>query len=207
MRKSAGDSIELINGNGSCASATIDTSNEHKKGIYCTVNHVTIEDAPKLKTTLIQSIIRPQKLELVTEKACELGVANILFVRSVFSDKSRPKFSRLEHIAVGALKQSGRLYLPHLEEVESLESALEQAQESALFYGAIDGDSIFKVQKHLEAKPLAFCVGPEGGFSEAEFALLKERKATGVSFGPHVLRSETASILACGMMAMGLKKF
>jgi len=198
MRKSSGDTIELINGRGSLANALIDTT-EHKKGLYCTVTEVLTKDKPKLKSTLVQSIIRPQKLELVTEKACELGVTHILFVRSDRSDKSSPKLSRLEHIATGALKQSGRLYLPTFAEVDSLQAALELLEGSALFFGAMDGAAFSKQSASEES--LAFFVGPEGGFSDAELKLLKERNALGVNLGPYVLRSETASILACGLMA------
>jgi 16S rRNA (uracil1498-N3)-methyltransferase len=201
MRKCSGDSIELINGKGLFAHAEIDSKNEHKKGVYCTVTKVLEEKSPKLRSTLIQAIIRPQKLELVVEKACELGVTSLIFVRCERSDKSSPKSGRLEHIAISALKQSGRLHLPIFQEATSLEKALTLAQEKNLFYGAIDGAPFVELQKSITSRSVTFCIGPEGGFTQKEFDLLSVHSAKGVSLGPHVLRSETASILACGLMA------
>jgi len=217
MRKAKGAHIELVNGKGALATASI--LNESKKGVELDVLDVEFQEKSAIQTHLLQAVIRPQKVELVIEKAVELGVDHIILFQADYSDKKQVKPERLEHIAISALKQSGRLFMPEVHYAKSLDEALfsanhavddtqiDKAKGTSLFYGDIEGTSQHELfvtidQTKKPSNSIAFVIGPEGGLSPQEIELLKKNKAQSVRLGPYILRSETASILACGFMGL-----
>ncbi|MBA3815357.1 MAG: 16S rRNA (uracil(1498)-N(3))-methyltransferase, partial [Parachlamydiaceae bacterium] len=115
MRNRVNDSVELINGLGQLAKAKI-TQLEKKCG-YLQVE--TIFQEPQLEKPLIlaQAIPRLSKLEIILEKATELGMTEVWLFPSSHSEKkefSENQSDRLRTILIAAMKQSGRLFLPDL---------------------------------------------------------------------------------------------
>lgn len=213
MRKAKGAQIELINGKGALAKASI--LNESKKGVELDVLDVELQEKSATQTYLLQAIIRPQKVELIIEKAVELGIDHITLFEADYSDKKHVKPERLEHISISALKQSGRLFMPQIAYAKSLDEALfssnqaldhtqiNKTKNTSLFYGDIEGISQHKLFTNIDQtkkSSMAFVIGPEGGLSPKEIELLKQQKAQSVKLGPYMLRSETASILACSFI-------
>ncbi|PIU40247.1 MAG: hypothetical protein COT00_02720 [Candidatus Omnitrophica bacterium CG07_land_8_20_14_0_80_50_8] len=154
-----------------------------------------------VQVTLAVSVIKPERMELLIQKACELGADAILPVRSERSiirlskERWQEKIKRWRKIAVESCKQCGLPATPQIHEAADLKTVLS----SATGYDKILIPTLSGVTRPLrEALPrpapdrLLALIGPEGDFSDKEVALAVSYGARPVSLGPLVLRTETA---------------
>ncbi|HEX2579010.1 MAG TPA: RsmE family RNA methyltransferase [Rhabdochlamydiaceae bacterium] len=191
MRIRPGEAIEIVNGQGEIAVAEV-TSLTNKQ---CELKIVSHQKAPPPKQTVILALAltRPASLEWTFEKATELGATHFwLFPGKQSEKKELPpsQLRRLETIMISALKQCGRLYLPHI----TLKPALEQwpPPPGSLFFGDLSAKAPLKGPFE---KTVTFFIGPEKGFSSTEIHILKEKfKAHPICLHEHILRAETAAI-------------
>lgn len=200
MRQREGEQVELVNGKGALATATI--SSIAKKETRLLIE--SFKSFPlKYKITLLQALPLPQHLELIAEKGCELGMTELVLFQG---DKSSAHFSeqklkRLQMKLIAALKQSGRLYLPTIKWIPNLEEVGVEAD--FLCYGDIQNlaPPLFKALplKNL-AESFCFCSGPESGFSQKEADYLQKNKFLGISLHSNVLRAETAPLAFLALM-------
>lgn len=163
-----------------------------------------------VKVDLYQGIPKLKKIDLIVQKAVECGVHSITpvnmqhCVANIREEKKEKKSKRLQKIALSAAEQSKRLYVPEVREaVQSadLPAILEDYDlvilaDEDLSAGSEEGASqTLKTiaEKIRAAQRIAIIVGPEGGISDAERALLAER-ADSVSLGSRILRTETVAI-------------
>ncbi len=156
---------------------------------------------------LFQGLPKSDKLELIIQKAVELGVSTITPVemsRSIVKIEDKKKKSKLERfqaISESAAKQSKRTIIPEILDIIPYKLALERAfnYEHVLVpyeneKGMIETNNAFKSIK--SGDNIAVFIGPEGGFSDEEIALAKEKGAKIISLGKRILRTETAAITA-----------
>jgi 16S rRNA (uracil1498-N3)-methyltransferase len=163
-----------------------------------------VEDAP-IKITLAMALLKKDKFEWVIQKACELGVFNIVPFLSerTIVDVSEAEFekkrSRYQMIAKEACEQSHRQSLCTIESLRPFTS-LDQLEASfkGLCYERIEGESI--TLKHCVHQSTLIVVGPEGGFSEKEVQWAKTHGFHLITLGHKILRAETAAIAACAMI-------
>lgn len=197
MRVRVGETVELINGQGMLAKATV-LSLDKKKALLAIEEIVSQEISSPPKILLGIPLLRPSKLEWIFEKGTELGVDAFLIYPADFSDKktlSQSVLERLHILMISAMKQSGRLFLPSLT-VLSQFSHLFQTRATILY-----GDTRKGAQKiNTFSFPILFITGPESGFSQNEYTLLEE-KALGVQLNEHTLRAETAPLTAASLLA------
>jgi 16S rRNA (uracil1498-N3)-methyltransferase len=165
-------------------------------------SHRTITEPP-LDICLYQSVPKGDKFEYIVQKAVELGVSRIVPVYSsrciVKPDaKSEEKKAvRLSRIAHEAAKQCGRGRIPRIMPYMTYAEAIRAGGENAFI--CYENEKSFSLKSYLQtlseknASSLAFFVGPEGGYSEAEVALAAQHGIPAVELGPRILRSETAS--------------
>jgi 16S rRNA (uracil1498-N3)-methyltransferase len=165
-----------------------------------------------LELVLILGVPREQKMDLVVQKATELGVARILPVRAdhavmqVRSDNEDSKRERWNRIALNAAKQCGAAWLPEIAPAEDLETCLTTLPgPAALLLCSLDPDALplrSTLQSIRVAAPraVAVLVGPEGDFSARERAVARNAGARPVSLGPRTLRSETAALYALSVL-------
>jgi 16S rRNA (uracil1498-N3)-methyltransferase len=159
-------------------------------------------DGPRV--TLLLSLIKFERLETVIEKATELGVTDIVFVKSERSEKGLeqavPKrIQRWERIALEASQQSRRLRLPELRGPITFADALRSDARNRLF---LDEERTGRpmLQAVDARESAAILVGPEGGWPDREREQALEAGWTPVSLGPLVLRTETAAISALAVL-------
>jgi 16S rRNA (uracil1498-N3)-methyltransferase len=145
---------------------------------------------PNTNITLYQSLIKKDNFEWIAEKATELGVAKIVPVVSERSEKKNINEERLKKILIEASEQCGRGDVPELGEIVDLEDAIQSAENIIIFDKGGD-----PVENTFEVAASIF-IGPEGGWSEKEINMFKERGAHICSLGPLTLRAETAAIVA-----------
>lgn len=196
MRIREKDTVELIDGCGSFAKASVIKIG--KKGTVLQILHLEKSPPAKQKVLLGVPFMRPAKLEWVIEKGTEIGADSFLLYKadnSIQQSLSDHQLSRLKTITISATKQSQRLYLPHLEILPHLSSLLKK--QAQILFGDLD-QKTFDWKQNTQETTL-FISGPEKGFSENEVKQLREA-GLGVRINPHILRAETAPIVAISLL-------
>jgi 16S rRNA (uracil1498-N3)-methyltransferase len=208
LRKKRGERVVLVDGEDHAYEAVIQCMDRtHAECEILDVKNRVHE--PRVDVTLAVSLLRnPARFDFLVEKATELGVRNIVPLLCEHTIPKSEKHARFEKIALAAMKQCGRSYLPKIRSLSPLTAVLDQAHEYALrliphekteqsqFVGSV-------LQHHPHAASALIVVGPEGGFSEGEIALANEKGMVPVSLGPRRLRSETAAISAVSWVVGG----
>jgi len=158
------------------------------------------------KLYLFQGLPKGEKMELIIQKAVELGVYQIIPVstrRSVVKlegKKEEAKIRRWNSIAESAAKQSGRGIIPKVTGVMSLKEAFSYAKEfDRRIIPFEHAKGMFKTKRELEQiKPkmeVGIFIGPEGGFEDEEITLAQEAGVAPISLGKRILRTETAGLM------------
>lgn len=206
LRLRIGDRISVFNGRDGEFDAELTAFRKKEVSIALGERTVDPTNAPTespLRLHLVQGISRGDRMDLVMQKATELGVQRITPVQTRHGAvrlDDRRAIKRQEHwqrIAISAAEQCGRLRPPLIDPVVDLNS----------WFGAnLDRDSTQLVLDPQASRSLAkvpppptklcFLVGPEGGLSEKELEDARIAGFEGVSLGPRILRTETAAIAA-----------
>lgn len=146
---------------------------------------------------LFMAIPKKDKFEWAVEKVTELGVSHIVPLLSERAEKKGLNETRLRKIIIEASEQSGRTVLPMLHGAFALGEATEKHRFPLVAFDPT-GEP-FDAEKAWSADTLGIFIGPEGGWSEKELSLFKEKNIPLVSMGPLTLRAETAAIAASAL--------
>jgi 16S rRNA (uracil1498-N3)-methyltransferase len=208
LRMHAGNEI-LISENGKSHLCIIEAISE-----ACVTARITEENYRQtelpVKIYLFQGLPKSDKLELIIQKAVELGVHEIIPVemhRSVVKldeKKKESRRARWQAIAESAAKQSKRSNIPEVSEVLSYKQAMEKAAAMGLFLVPYENERGMEATKEALSKMelgmnVGVLIGPEGGFEPKEIELAASAGGLCVSLGARILRAETAAITAVGM--------
>lgn len=170
-----------------------------------------------VKITLFQGLPKGDKMELIIQKAVELGAAEIVPVatkRAVVrldAKKATKKVARWNEIAKSAAKQSKRTHIPEVLPVMTFREALSYGMEMdmrILPYEDARGIAYARqtIKKVADVKSVGIYIGPEGGFSEEEVALAREAGARTITLGHRILRTETAGMAILSILMFQLEK-
>lgn len=153
---------------------------------------------------LYMSIIKNSNFELIVEKAVELGVGKIIPVITERSIKNNLNFQRINKIIKEATEQSGRVDLMKIGDVVDFKNAIKIAKDVSdiVYFGSLDQNDFINKDKKNNQVEIAIFIGPEGGFSDEELSMFKSENINPLSLGKHVLRAETAAIVACGLLSL-----
>jgi 16S rRNA (uracil1498-N3)-methyltransferase len=155
---------------------------------------------PEPDLWLLFAPIKRARLDWLVEKATELGVAMLLPVWTARTQSERLNLERLRAHAVEAAEQSERLSVPELRPPARLDNVLATWPPERRLIVCDEsggGEPIGDASLRLFGRPLAFLIGPEGGFDQTELdALDKLSFVTRIGLGPRVLRAETAAVAA-----------
>lgn len=157
------------------------------------------EDVPDL--WLCFAPIKKGRIDWLVEKACELGVARMVPVRTQRTIVDKLKQERLQAHLIEAAEQCERTALPELSEFVSLTALLSDwPEERTLFYAAERGGDSFRAALATHEGPAAILIGPEGGFTDDEDREIRALPQTApVSLGPRILRADTAAAAAISL--------
>ena len=208
LRLVVGAELTLFDGRGGEWQARI--TGVRGKAVEATVGaHLAVERESPLQVTLLQALARGEKMDWVLQKATELGVARIVPVateRSVVQLDGERADRRIAHwqgVVAAACEQCGRNRLPEILPPARLEAACAASTATLkllLAPGATASLAAVAASATRAANGLALLIGPEGGLADAEQAVAMRAGFQPVSFGPRVLRTETASIAALGLL-------
>lgn len=168
------------------------------------------------KIYLFQGLPKSDKMELIIQKAVELGAYEVIPVatkRAVVKldeKKAAKKVQRWQAISEGAAKQSGRAMVPNVHAVMTFTEALKYAEEldvRLIPYEKASGMGVTKqaVESILPGQSVGIFIGPEGGFEESEVEQAREAGALPVSLGKRILRTETAGLAVLSVLMYHLE--
>ena len=150
-----------------------------------------------------------ERIEWLVEKATEIGIDEISFFHSKFSERKLLKTARLEKIAISAMKQSRKAWKPVLHEIlpfkEFLTMPVEGRKYIAHCYEEIPRTSLFAAlqsQPDAATESVTVLIGPEGDFSIDEVRMAIDAGYQSVHLGNSRLRTETAGLMAVTMMQL-----
>jgi 16S rRNA (uracil1498-N3)-methyltransferase len=201
MRLREGDGCVLFNGDGHDYRATLVVVGKRDAQVRIDAALAVANESP-LHITLLQGIARGEKMDLILQKATELGVNAIVPVNAerteVKLDAARAE-KRLAHwnsVVVSACGQSGRARVPSVAAPQSLLDAARQVPAEALKL-TLDPLGEHRLSTLQPASGgVVIAIGPEGGWSPRDRQALAEADFQGLQLGPRILRTETAGLAA-----------
>ena len=208
LRLGPGDRVVLFDDDGSEHEGTLAAYRADSAEIAIARSYRPERDSP-LAITLAQALGKGDKLDLVVEKATELGVNAIMpfvcrrTVPQFGADASRRRAERWRRIALAAAKQCGRTRVPEIHEPVDFGDIVRRADAAALKLLFWEGERTLglKALDEQTARPasLFIAVGPEGGFAPEEVGMATESGFHSVGLGRRILRTETAAIAAVAL--------
>ncbi len=208
LRKNVGDKI-LVSDSGESHLCEIEKIESDYLTVKITERNYNDTSLP-IKLYLFEGLPKSDKLELIIQKAVELGVNGIIPVEmencvvKLDQKKKSTKLSRWQSIAESAAKQSKRNIIPTVFPVTEYKTVLENINKLDLLlvpYECAEGmkatkDALLKLKKGIK---VGIIIGPEGGFSQKEIEKAEACGAEIISLGKRILRTETAAITAVSM--------
>jgi RNA methyltransferase, RsmE family len=200
MRKNIGDRIFVTDGNDTMYEAVIVGYGKTDARCDIAAMHRKYHE-PSLDVTLAVSLLKnPARFDYLVEKATELGVRTIIPLLSERTIPQHEKHDRLEKIALAAMKQCGRSWLPRIQPLQKYELVVGNSSHWPLkFIPHEKTDSLqtisSELKNHDDVHSVLITIGPEGGFSEDEVALAEHNGFKLISLGSRRLRTETAAVV------------
>ncbi|WP_454829459.1 16S rRNA (uracil(1498)-N(3))-methyltransferase [Pseudoxanthomonas wuyuanensis] len=202
LRLREGDECVLFNGDGHDYAARI-VSVGKREAAAEVLSAVPVDNESPLRITLVQGIARGEKMDLILQKATELGVA--VFIPAIAertevkldAERAQKRLAHWRSVVIAACEQSGRAVVPQVSPPAALARLGEQIDAEGLRL-TLDPFGEFALPS-LPAPPamtLTIAIGPEGGWSPRDRGALQSMGFSGLRLGPRVLRTETAGLAA-----------
>jgi len=216
LRMHPGEEIMILDGSGMEYRCEIETISDEVLAKVLEAKKTEAELSVRL--LLFQGLPKKDKMELIIQKAVELGVCEIIPVltkRTVVKledkKKEQKKLERWQAIAEAAAKQSGRGIIPKVCEVVKFAEAVKQAatlDEALIPYELAEGmdEARERIRGLHSKKTIGIFIGPEGGFEEEEIALAANAGIHPITLGKRILRTETAGLCILSVIMFELEK-
>ncbi len=216
LRMKPGEAVLISDGTGKDYNCQVETYTDGEGILKILSENEDSRELPS-RIWLFQGLPKSDKMEVIIQKAVELGAAGVIPVATrnavvkLDAKKAEAKVRRWQAIAESAAKQSKRSYIPEVGMVMSLKEAFSYIEEQNFDLCMIP----YELEKGMDGtkqvlgrlapgQQIAVFIGPEGGFDEDEIRLALEKNVIPVSLGKRILRTETAgpAILALLMMKL-----
>jgi len=212
LRVEAGQEMTLFDGQGTRAEGIVDTVTKKEVTVRITARETV--PPPAVEITLIQAVCKPDRFELILQKATELGVRHIQPIitknASLPAGKIEKMAERGEAIIRNAAQQCGTAWLPEFQPLEKFPSIFPMLGKfDAVFIGSLHPEAnpfrkTFQTLEKSKIKTAALLIGPEGDFTKEEVNAAVAAGAVPVTFGSQILRTETAAIFGLSVLAYEL---
>lgn len=199
LRKRPGETIMLTDGAGKLLEAEL-VKVDQRECLAKPIQQLSPEIVQSFKLTIgIAPSKNTDRFEWFLEKATEIGVDTIVPLVTKRTERSRLKHERLNKIILAAMKQSGRVVLPQLEEAQDMEDFLKRnSTDEQQFIATCFGDERVPLKEaYQKGRNVVILIGPEGDFTPEEATAAMEAGFKTVSLGRARLRLETAGVVAC----------
>jgi 16S rRNA (uracil1498-N3)-methyltransferase len=217
LRLEAGDKIVVFDGRGCEVTAEITAADASE--IRLRKLHEAKSSPLRCQITLGQAIPKGKNMDLIVQKAVEIGaaeIAPILSDRTVVrldEENAASKKTKWQTVAIEAAKQCGQNWLPQVQTPQTMAQFFEQRRRFDLqLIGSLQSDAVHlkKILAEYSAENgdrpanVLMLVGPEGDFTPAELSLARSHGCRPITLGPIVLRVETASIFCLSILSYEL---
>jgi len=201
LRKNIGDRIFVTDGNEMMYQAVIAEIGKTETRCTLAAMHRKYNESTIDVTLAVSLLKNPARFDYLVEKTTELGVRTILPISCERTVAHNEKHNRLEKIALSAMKQCGRSWLPRIQPLQSFKSLLDnssQYQLKIILHEKTDSmhSIASELKLHDDLHSLIVVVGPEGGFTEEEENSAIHAGFKSLSLGMRRLRTETAAVVA-----------
>ena len=201
MRVKVDDFLILFNGDGFEYRGRVSDINKKNINIEILFKEKNNNESP-ININLFQSISSNEKMDMVIQKATELGVNSI---QPIFSSRSTIKLSldrtkkRLMHwrqVSISACEQSGRSKIPTIKSPIGFDQVSKEIKTTNSLNLVLHPDSQQPSSNlpHEYSGDINIFIGPEGGFNQEEVSFLKKQNCINIQLGPRILRTETAPL-------------
>jgi len=202
LRLKAGALVELFDGRGTIYLARV--TGEKDDTVLLTIEKTWQEGLSNpFPLTLAQAILKGKKMDLVCQKATELGVESMVPLHTRYCQAQKnmgQKFARWQRIVLESCKQCGRSTPMALHPPLSLEKLDSSSYRYLIFCWEKENRQQLLPETFKTPGKILLLIGPEGGFAEGEQRWAMEQGFLSVTLGANVLRAETAAISACAIV-------
>jgi len=194
LRKQVGDRIDVLDGKGSVFQCQISAIGRDQVLAEIKESHLNSSPNWMLHLAVAPTKIHG-KMEWMVEKCTELGLARLTFIQCKRSVRPKVNLNRLNRIAISAMKQSGRFYLPKIEGPIPLQSLLSRDDlPDTRLIAHCEKREQAHMNEYSNLNQMMVLIGPEGDFTEEEITKAKAAKFTEITLGNARLRTETAGL-------------
>jgi 16S rRNA (uracil1498-N3)-methyltransferase len=208
LRLRQGDTLEVFDGEGQEYSGILETLEEEKAQIRLGSPRLLAGEAP-LQVWLVRGLPKGDKMELIIQKATELGVSGVIpleMERSIVKLDAKRKLERRERwqkVALEATKQCHRSIVPEIRTPCSVQEFITTLPEDYILLvpweeGGLPLQEVLSQEKPLE--PVYILIGPEGGIEKKEVERIKQQNGRAVTLGNRILRTETAGFVTISLV-------
>ncbi len=211
LRMKPGEEVQIADGKGNFYTAKIQNFLKDKAELSILNHHSEVSITNYSLHVIIAPTKNIDRMEWFVEKAVEIGISEISFILTKRSERKLVNIERLEKIAVSAMKQSGKAWLPKLNDLQPFEKFIKNQPKERVKFVAhlIEGkerqelkEMISKVGKQNSKFDLL--IGPEGDFMPDEVEMAIKNGYLPVSLGNSRLRTETAGVMGCAVFSVVL---
>ena len=216
LRMKVGEALKVSDGNNRKYLCEIESMTAQQVCVRIVEEQQVDTELPS-KIYLFQGLPKSDKMELIVQKAVELGVAEIVPVAmkrcivKLDAKKAAKKVSRWNTIALSAAKQAKRGIIPEVREVRNFKDILEEVQDIEFMLVPYEEAKGMQASKELISqakgkKSIGIIIGPEGGFEKEEIEQLKAAGGQTMSLGKRILRTETAGMTVLSILMFTIEE-
>jgi 16S rRNA (uracil1498-N3)-methyltransferase len=203
LRLKENDPVTLVDGKGNLLEGEITTAHPKK----CRIKVLSVKEEFGKKNYRLHLAVAPAKnsdrMEWLVEKATEIGLNEFTPLICRYSERKQIHVNRLEKVAVAAMKQSLKAYLPIIHEIIPFEKFISLNFQAKKFIAhCAPGEKPHLFSLICQKEDVLVLIGPEGDFSPDEIACAKQHGFQEISLGNSRLRTETAALAACHTVAL-----
>ncbi|WP_439882995.1 16S rRNA (uracil(1498)-N(3))-methyltransferase [Pontibacter sp. MBLB2868] len=198
LRLQQGDTVYLVDGIGGMYTAVIQDAHQKKCQLQVIDKQIEYGKLPYVSHIAVAPTKNMDRMEWFVEKAVEIGVSEITFLLCEHSERKNLRLDRLEKIAVSAMKQSQKGYMPLMNDLTPFHRFVQKAFSDSTFIAHLEDDATKSLKDYYSfGQPHCIMIGPEGDFSPAEIKAAYAEGIRPVTLGQSRLRTETAALVAC----------
>ena len=202
LRHKVGDVIQVIDGNGTRAIGKIEAAHAKQCAVSLTEKEVITQPRNYKLHIAIAPTKNIERIEWFVEKAVEIGIDEISFIKCKNSERTVIKDDRLKKVAEAAVKQSQQAFIPKLNSLVDFKEFIKNNTSDVKLIAHCEKESKQHIKQYISAnKSFTVLIGPEGDFTKEEITLAISSAYLPVALGESRLRTETAGLFACGAFA------
>lgn len=202
LRIKAGEPIHLIDGKGNFYEGELSIVNEKKSIASITSGPNAQVKHPYYLHLAIAPTKNIDRMEWLVEKAVEIGIDEITFLRCKNSERTVIKEDRLIKIAESAVKQSLQAFIPKINGLTNFSDVIKESADLKLIAHCEESTKKSIMDFEIKNRKSLILIGPEGDFSKEEINLAKTGGFSELSLGANRLRTETAGLYVCNAFAL-----